>query len=62
MGYQTPMLNPIEFDCTDCGCHVVSFIVDPPDPALCLSCMFLRNSIEDPAERAKIRKHLGRSD
>jgi hypothetical protein len=49
---------PIEFDCIDCGIHVLLFIpVAANDQYICAACTWLR-SIEDPVERALMRKHL----
>lgn len=48
---------PTEFDCTDCGDHVVSFpMVDLKEP-VCMTCQFLR-TVQDPKEREEIRKLL----
>jgi hypothetical protein len=46
-----------EFDCTDCGCHVVNFRPDPVPP-LCLSCTWIRRHV--PAEHQEAtRERLG---
>lgn len=51
-----------EFDCIDCGIHVLRFINHfANDQYLCAECTWLR-SIEDPVEREKLRKFLNRGD
>lgn len=47
-----------EFDCIDCGTHVLSFGPEHAnDENICAECMWLR-SIEDPIEREQLRKFL----
>ena len=49
---------PREFDCVDCGVHVVFFTpIYANDQDLCVECSFLR-SVRDPEEREKIREIL----
>lgn len=48
---------PHEFDCVDCGRHVVSFGYDPPDQR-CVSCMWIRQHV--PADKQPaVRQRLG---
>ncbi len=39
----------IEFDCCDCGIHVVAIIPEKaPEPPLCAMCLFVPGWFEDP--------------
>jgi hypothetical protein len=50
-----------EFTCVDCGIRVVQLIQSHAnDQDLCAVCTFLR-TIEDPKERADVRKFLDRN-
>lgn len=57
------MTNVHEFDCVDCGIHVVSFAHErePTDARVCLTCRWIRN-IADPIEREKLREFLNRGE
>lgn len=48
----------VTFTCTDCGNLITSFGTDDMVP-VCASCRWL-NTIEDPAERERVRAHLNR--
>ena len=49
---------PREFDCIDCGIHVLQFVTHyANDENICAECSWLR-SIEDPVEREKVRAWL----
>ena len=51
---------PREFDCIDCGIHVLQFVVHQAnDQNLCAECTWLR-AVEDPAEREKLREFLNK--
>ena len=51
-------MTETEFICTDCGRYVVSYGYDPPGPARCVSCMWIRQHV--PAEeQAAMRQRLG---
>lgn len=54
------MSEPREFDCRDCGIHVVSWALHPAanDQDICAECQWLRG-IEDPQQREELRKFLG---
>jgi hypothetical protein len=47
----------IEFDCVDCGRHVVSFGYDPPDRR-CASCAWVRDYVA-PEHQDDARERLG---
>lgn len=49
---------PREFDCRDCGDHVVSF-TEPAanEQNICAKCLWLRE-VEDPEDRAMLRAFL----
>jgi hypothetical protein len=47
-----------EFDCVDCGRHVVSFGYDPPGPARCVSCLWIRQHVPADQQTA-VRQRLG---
>ena len=49
------MTEPREFDCEDCGIHVVQLI--PFDSTVCAKCHWLRG-VEDPEEREEFREFL----
>lgn len=52
----------IEFDCEDCGVHVVQIIpIAANDPGLCMECGWLRG-IADIEERRALREFLRRRD
>jgi hypothetical protein len=39
----------IEFDCCECGRHIVAIVADkPPEPPLCVTCIYLPGWHEDP--------------
>ena len=51
---------PREFDCIDCGIHVLQFMPHQAnDQNLCAECTWLR-SVEDPVEREKLREFLAK--
>jgi hypothetical protein len=52
-------VNSREFDCADCGRHVVSFaIFDPAGPPRCMSCDWIRRNLT-PEHHAAARERLG---
>lgn len=32
---------PAEFDCCECGCHIVVICGDLPEPPLCAACLYI---------------------
>ena len=56
------MIGPVEFDCIDCGIHVVAFnyLAAANSQDLCFTCQWIR-SIEDPEEREKLRAFLNKA-
>ena len=50
--------DPCEFDCIDCGQHIVSFGYDPPGPQRCVSCLWVKENIL-PEEETAVRERLG---
>src|SRR5271169_2240133 len=49
---------PIEFDCTYCGMHIVSYMYcGPPSPARCRECCWVA-LIPDEETRARVRVFL----
>ena len=56
------MSEPREFDCIDCGQHVVQIIENHAnDDDVCIECLWLRG-IKDPAEREAAREFLRRRE
>lgn len=50
---------PAEFDCDDCGQHIVALALDvPPNPALCAECVHLPGWFEDPVLRKMLAPYL----
>jgi hypothetical protein len=43
-----------EFDCLECGQHIVRIIADPDAPKLCVHCIFLPGWFRYPELRAMI--------
>jgi hypothetical protein len=42
----------VEFDCCECGSHIVAIALDkPPEPPLCLDCVALPGWMDDPVLR-----------
>lgn len=51
----------IEFDCVGCKTHVISFAADViPETGRCFTCTFLDETIPDPVEREKVRRHINK--
>jgi hypothetical protein len=49
----------IEFDCVECGDHVVALALNEPPPSRrCATCQWLADNIDDPVEREKVRARL----
>lgn len=46
---------PDEFDCPDCGIHVIRFVDAPNLPHVCAGCGWLRDTALDSLERARLR-------
>jgi rubredoxin len=51
---------PVEFDCPDCGWHVINVVESIPR-ARCLQCQWIADTA-DPAERAHLRALLSKND
>jgi hypothetical protein len=50
----------IEYDCVDCRVHVYEFgRAAPSEPPRCATCLWV-SEIEDPIERERVRKEVGR--
>lgn len=48
-----------EFDCCECGAHVVAVIPEePPEPPLCATCLHIPGWHEDGKLRAILGAHL----
>ena len=56
--------TPVEFDCCECGVHVVRCDGHLPDPRLCAECLMLPGWAEDPKLRSILRPdhHLNREE
>jgi hypothetical protein len=52
------MRDADEFDCRDCGDHIVSLPPTDPPPTLCGMCRHFREFVPDKQEREAIRKRL----
>lgn len=51
-------MQPIEFDCADCGCHVYTFGREgAPLPLRCGVCAWVAEYVTDPAEAERWRIH-----
>jgi hypothetical protein len=57
MGRMTESNETCEFDCVDCGAHVVSSDPVTNDQKLCGVCQWLRG-VADPVERKRLRAYL----
>lgn len=51
---------PVEFDCCDCGYHIVSFN-GPSEPPRCYTCTFIAREA-DPKTRERLRRLLIEDD
>jgi predicted RNA-binding Zn-ribbon protein involved in translation (DUF1610 family) len=52
-------LSGTEFDCADCGRHVIGFAIsDPSGPERCTSCDWIRRNIP-PEHHTEARERLG---
>lgn len=48
------MIDDVEFDCEDCGVHVVSFV--PRHVHRCAGCQWLADITVSPEERSSLRQ------
>jgi hypothetical protein len=51
------MIYPSEYDCIDCGVHVVQIAPPPVPGSRCAGCQWIA-AIPDPAHRAALRAQL----
>lgn len=53
--------NTAEFDCMDCGCHVIAIFPSgvPSTPLQCTTCEWIREFIADPEEAKRLRSRFG---
>lgn len=49
--------NSVEFDCCECGVHVVQMIEPAPDPRLCCHCLHMPGWYDNPELRAALDPH-----
>lgn len=42
------MREPEEFDCAECGCHIVRIVAQPTMPKLCAACIAAPGWFNDP--------------
>jgi hypothetical protein len=57
LSFKMATTDPSEYDCVDCGRHVVSWMIRPED-GRCSNCAWIVENI--PAEeQAVVREHLG---
>ena len=47
-----------EFDCSQCGRHILSFPAREPPPTKCATCLWIDEFIRDPQEADQLRKQL----
>lgn len=52
------MNDPIEFDCQDCGLHVISIGPRHHPAHRCAGCQWLAETVMPPEQRAGLRKEM----